>query len=115
MSGYCKKCGRYNYTAIANCNCVRYECAIPWQNAVSENDWAEVWAYDTEAAAEKYAEDCDSDGDYIIIKNGSGEVWVREGAERVITKWAIEAESVPTYSASQIECSTSQRPVEQPK
>jgi hypothetical protein len=94
----CKRCGRYVWDQV--CRCQRFEVAIPWKDSVNDVDWSEVYATEAEYAAEKYAERSDCEGDYTIIRNGEGDVWVRD-SEGVVTKWHIEAESVPTYSASQ--------------
>lgn len=101
MSLQCERCRRH-LIFVDVCHCKRFECAMPWRNAVSPGDWHDVYAFDAEAAAEKFAEQCDSDGDYTIIKNGTGEVWVRDSDDNT-TRWSIEAEAVPNYSAYQLE------------
>lgn len=95
QSGECPRCRHWRLYP-SHCNCKRFEVCIPWRDA--EGDWTEVYAMDAEDAAEEYAETCDSDGDYTIIKRGSGEVWTRDEAG-AIQKWDIEAEAVPSYSA----------------
>lgn len=101
MSFTCQRCKEYKVLADT-CYCKRFECAQPWQGAVSPCNFSPVWAYDAEAAAEKYAEECDQDGEYTILKNGSAEIWVQD-ADGVCTRWSIEAESEPQYHAHQLE------------
>ncbi len=58
----------------------------------------EAYAGDEESAATQYAEESDSDGDYNIMRHGSTIIWVKDSANTV-TKWFVEAESVPQYYA----------------
>jgi hypothetical protein len=101
MSGQCPRCKRH-LILVDVCNCQRFEVQQPWRGAASEGNWCEVYAYDAEAAAERFAEQSDSDGDYTIIQNGSAEMWVRDADDNV-TRWSIEAESVPEYRAYELE------------
>ncbi len=94
----CKRCGRYVWNG--DCRCVRFEAAIPWRDSVNDCDWSEIYATEAEYAAEVYAERSDCEGDYTMIRNSEGEVWIRD-SDGVVTKWHITAESVPQYSASQ--------------
>jgi hypothetical protein len=98
MSDYqcCERCKEYTWGA---CKCARFRCGVPWKDKLDPDDMDDaVWAMDAESAAEKCAELRDSDGDYTIIKHGEGEIWVLD-EDDVLTKWVIEAESVPTYHA----------------
>lgn len=97
-SGYCPRCKDYKFSGPSLCNCQRFEGGVPWKDDVT--DWHEVYAMDAEDAAEKCAEEFDSDGDYTIIKHGSGEIWTRD-KDGLVQKWDIEAEAVPSYSARQ--------------
>lgn len=91
----CERCK--NFCWDGDCKCVRFRVGVPWKGSVSEP--RVVWARSAEAAAEKFAERYDSnDGDYPILKAGSGEVWVLD-EDDVQTKWDIEAEHVPMYHA----------------
>lgn len=94
----CKRCGKFVWDDC--CRCVLFQCAIPWRDKVEDCDWSDIYATEAEYAAENYADRSDCEGDYTMIRNGEGEVWVRD-VENVVTKWHITAESVPTYSASQ--------------
>lgn len=96
-SGDCPRCKRWKlYQNL--CPCKRFECAQPWRNEVPEENWSEIYAPDAEDAAERFAQESDCDGDYIIIRNGSAEIWTRD-ADGTVEKWDIEAESEPTYTA----------------
>lgn len=93
----CERCRSFVWDG--QCKCVRFLCGIPFRDKIDgPDDLHVVWATDAESAAEKFAEDYDSNGDYTIIKNGSGEVWVIDVDDNQ-TKWSIEAESVPEYRA----------------
>jgi hypothetical protein len=93
----CPRCKEYRWDN--SCKCVKFRCGVPWQGKLDPDDMDdEVYAIDAEHAAEKCAERRDSDGDYTIIKHGEGEIWVMD-PDDVLTKWTIEAESVPTYHA----------------
>lgn len=96
-SGTCPRCKEWKLYRD-NCTCQRFECAQPWNGIVSDVSWCEVYAPDAERAAEKFAENSDSDGDYTIIRNGEAEIWTRD-ENGTIEKWDIEAESVPSYNA----------------
>jgi hypothetical protein len=99
-TGQCSRCKEFKVFAKV-CNCKAYHCAIPWKGEVEgAESWdGPVYANDEEAAAEKHAEETDiGSAEYTMVRNGEGEVWVRDEAG-VITKWRIEAESVPTYYA----------------
>lgn len=100
----CSRCQKYTFNP---CGCERFEVASDWSPAVApftkqpgEGDWSEQYATDAEEAAEKFAERSDCEGDYTIIRRGSGEIWVRD-AEGAVTRWSIHAEAVPTYSANE--------------
>lgn len=93
--GECPRCKRWKLYP-ERCNCKRFECGQPWKNEVT--DWHKVYASDAEEAAELCAERFDSEGDYTIIRNGSGEIWTRD-EDGTIQKWDIEAEAVPSYNA----------------
>jgi hypothetical protein len=109
MSFQCPNCREYRVLAD-RCNCQRFEASVPWRGHVEESSWTEVWAYDADDAAEKHAQTRDSEGEYSILRNGSTEIWVRD-ADGAITRWHIEAESVPTYRASAIkECAGANSP-----
>lgn len=73
---------------------MKYPCSLyPPGHA----DWHEVEADAPDEAAEMFAQQRDSEGDYTIAKNGYGEIWVMvNGAPK---KYDIEAESVPEYTA----------------
>lgn len=100
----CEKCKRY---VTDRHQCHRFEACIdysdprkPWSRQPTENEWNERYTTgDAEDAAEEYADAYDCQGDYIIIRNREGRVWVRD-AEGLVTRWEIEAESVPHYRAT---------------
>ena len=70
-----------------------YGDADPWEYA------APIYARDAEAAAEKWADQHDCEGDYTIIRGSPATVHVRD-AEGAVTRWIVSGESVPEYTAS---------------
>lgn len=103
MSGEtCPRCHRWHFR---RCDCQLFQCGQPWRGGVEEHSWRDVYATDAEQAAERYCEESDCDGDYTIIRNGSAEVWVRNVVNEV-TKFNVEAESVPTYTAHEAKADT---------
>lgn len=99
---WCDRCG--GLVLAAACPCVRFEAAVdnssePWAEQPGDGEWTERWARGAADAAEKFAEHDDSDGDYTILKNRSGRVWIRDASGNV-TRWDIEAEPVPVYNAT---------------
>lgn len=94
------QCPRCKHFSLYDCRCTFFQCAQPWKGKVEEVSWRDMYAIDAETAAEEYAEQTDSEGDYIIIRNGEAEVWVRD-PENKITAFDITAESVPEYRATE--------------
>lgn len=95
MSEQCPKCRKFPLYPLRH-KCHPFDVGIPWRGEVSE--WQPWHGRDAEAVAVDFAETSDAEGDYTIIRNGSGEIWVRDAAG-VITKFDIQAESVPQYYA----------------
>jgi hypothetical protein len=97
MSEQCPDCKKYPlYPNVHKCH--PFEVGIPWRGEV--HDWQPWHGIDAAAVAIDFAEKSDSQGDYTIIRNGGGEIWVRDSSG-AITKFDIEAESVPHYYARQ--------------
>jgi hypothetical protein len=87
----------------------KFEAGIPWKDAV--DFWQEVEADSARQAAKLYSDRSDSGGDYTLIKNGGGEVWVRDEGG-VVTKWEIVTEMVPVYYAFEKETGPERRDVD---
>ncbi len=95
---YCPRCREFKLYP-ENCRCKLFHVAESWQDKVEDDAWREIYADDAQAAAESYAERDDRDSaEYIILQNGSAEIWTRDEAGNV-QKWNVEAESVPQYTA----------------
>lgn len=81
----------------------KFECRADWED---DDAWEEMFAYDAEAAAEKYAEhyDC-TGGEYAIVSNRRGDtiILVRKAEDGAVERFAIEAETVPQYRATAIQ------------
>jgi hypothetical protein len=86
---------------------MNHVCAPEWECRLEDHgdeDWETIHALDAETAAEKFAEvyDCEG-GEYAIvggrIRNCIIQVRKPDGSD--VTRWAIEAETVPQYRATQ--------------
>lgn len=102
----CQKCGEYIFTCEGPHTCKpAFECIedlcddAPPIGDESSDDVAIVHAMDAESAAEKFAEEIDSQGDYPFANAGCGVVWVRPISGGKWEKFRIEAEQVVEYSA----------------
>ncbi len=93
---FCKDCDAHYMTT--------HTCPPLWEARIFEtrfqNDWAEVHGHDPEAAAARFAELYDRDGDYDIIKRGGDQIEVRKPGDETIILVNVSAESVPQYYAS---------------
>lgn len=94
------KCPRCEDFGWGDCRCILFQCAVPWQDKVSERSWQDVYAKEASDAAESFAERTDCEGDYTIIRNGEGVIWVRD-PENKVTVFDIQAETEPTYTATE--------------
>lgn len=71
----------------------------------SDNDYCEVRASDAEEAAEKAAEEDDSNStEYSVLKgNGDYVAWVKAAADAQPKRFKVMGETVPQYHAEEIE------------
>lgn len=107
-SGYyyvpCSVCGVLAWTSPTG---VSGHCCSPlWGYRVDgfdgEDEWTEVRAFDAEEAAEKAAESYD-ECEYSLMKGGEIVVHVRNPKTGEVTRWRCIGETVPQYSAQEIE------------
>jgi hypothetical protein len=108
MSRRCDRCKRLLVFSREECKCKRFEVQSDpspynqeWTKPPDKGAWTEIYAADAEAAAEKFCERYDCDGEYTILKAQRGHVYVRDDGGTV-TRWFIEAEAVPTYYAHEV-------------
>ena len=90
---WCKDCGESIFD---------YEGARPHNHGDDpEADHDVVYAHDAEAAAEKWAEESDGQGDYAIVAGDAEVVKVRpRDAGGAWETWTVSGETVPQYHAS---------------
>jgi hypothetical protein len=107
MSGFCKICDEYVY----ECHGGKHAHVCPptflvWQDGChgANDDGDKVYALDHKTAAEKWAEQDDSDSaEYAIVHGNPATVRVRVEADACDEKWfRVEGEAVPSYSAHEI-------------
>jgi hypothetical protein len=96
------KCGEYVSTEGP------HKCPPQWDvwcpdNCEGREDGLTVYACDAEEAAEKYAEECDSYGDYTIVGGAPVTVVVSPLGDEHTVKVFVEGESVPSYTGRVVE------------
>lgn len=83
-----------------------HKCHPVWEvreEAPYDTDWENYHAWDSEEAAEKFAEEYDQCGDYTVIKGTPIIVQVRKPGSDVVERFEIRAEAEPRYYATQLE------------
>lgn len=82
----------------------RHVCPSVWMCRLegNDNDWSTIYALDPEDAAERFAEQYDSGGEYTIVREGEARVEVQLQDRETIKLFEVTAESVPQYSAREI-------------
>lgn len=91
----CFKCKEYDFINS-------HRCKPTWQvqeKDYHDEDYTIVYAYDEESAAEKYAEESDSKGDYTIISGSEATIRVRKDETSSWVTFVVSGESVPQYHA----------------
>ena len=93
----CLKCGEYHFDTD------RCKLLFEYQIEKFGDEWLEVRAWSFEEAAEVACEKDDNDSaEYTIVRDGGlSEILIRDEAG-TIKKFSIVAESVPTYTATEI-------------
>ena len=95
----CPVCGEHGWFDMKfNANHV---CTPVWEARIYtrkyEEDWHEVHANDVEAAAAKFCESYDQNGDYDIVRRGHEEIEVRKLGDDEVIIVDVEAETIPHY------------------
>lgn len=67
-----------------------------------DDDYRQVYARHPDDAAEKAAEEYDSNGEYDILRGGEHFAWVKPATGGDVKKFAVSGESVPQYSATEV-------------
>ena len=94
----CEKCNEFIYSSVNHkCNPV-WHCQII--DGSEEFDY-KVYAYDEGTAAEKFAEERESDWDYSFVDNGGVEVDVKNPETGEIKRFYVWAEVTIVYTASE--------------
>jgi len=92
----CDQCHKIIFTDT--CLCKRFEVNCEWYGVENEV----IWALDEEAA-EKWAEELDSDGDYPIISSGKPTEVLITNSEGETKKFEVIGEAEPQYTATEID------------
>jgi hypothetical protein len=100
MRGDCPKCGQWSLFPES------HQCPPEWRCWEEENETAEdgstVRARCAETAAEKYAEEYDSEGDYMIVHGTDATICVRAKAGGDVERFQVSGEVVPQYHARKL-------------
>jgi len=102
MGNYCSECGAFRLFPE------RHQCApafFVWcdRHHGEHDEGDRVHAFDAQSAAEEWADQTDSDGDYVILSGSPAAVRVTavEGGEQ---QWfEVTGESCPRYTAHEME------------
>lgn len=93
----CKICKEFKFSDT-------HKCPPKWQTHISdydgEDDWKNTYAFSSEFAATKRAEEYDS-GDYGLLDGEEIEIHVKNANGNII-KYACTGEAVPEYRAAKI-------------
>lgn len=80
-----------------------FECRFAKDGPIYfDENWTETRAFDAEDAAEKFCEEYDCYGEYVVIRLGESNaptVEVRKPGEEMIHRFVVVGESLPTYHA----------------
>jgi len=95
----CKRCGEYGWTDRHRCPATW----LVWQLDDDPGDASTIYANDPGEAAEKWAEQMDSYGDYWIVQGGQPIVCVQRCGDDEISYQAVSGESVPQYYSKALE------------
>lgn len=118
---WCRNCGEYIYESTAALHGRLHQCPPEWELIAEDElehisvpgrtcrppEWTLVYAYDEEAAAEKWAEEYDCNGDYAIVGGSPAVVYTRKVADEDFIgptrarRWSVSGESRPHYSADE--------------
>ena len=75
-----------------------------WEEDERREDARTVRADDEEEAAEQFAEDDDcNSAEYRIVGGSPATVFVAKVDSEEITKWKVEGEAIPSYTARQLD------------
>lgn len=107
----CKICKEWGWFGGTHSNHIckpPWEVRGEWQDA---NDWRTIHAIDAETAAEKFADEYDSEGGEYAIVQGHGDYFVLTRKPKdpdaetdlPFERWSVEGESVPQYSATKVD------------
>ena len=93
----CKICKEFKFSDT-------HKCPPLWKTLIPDydDDWQDTYAFSSEFAATKRAEEYDSDsGDHDLLDNAEVEIHVKD-ADGNILRYICTGEAVPEYRATKI-------------
>ena len=101
----CPTCEEWVFSTYHRCNPVWLVAIVEDEEQPADDDYSEVRAADAEEAAEKGAEEDDSNSaEYGILKGWNDYVaWVKAAADAKPKRFKVTGEAVPQYHAEEIE------------
>lgn len=106
MTGPCSTCGEWVFSKYHKCQPIWLVAIVEGEELPKDDDYCEVRASDAEEAAEKAAEEDDSNsGEYSILKHYDTQyvAWVKAAADAKPKRFKVTGEAVPQYHAEEIE------------
>jgi hypothetical protein len=112
MSDRCDTCGEWKLFSTHTCHPAWKIWCIDHDE--TEDEAVTIYAYDADAAVEKWAEETDCYGDYAIVQGDTPTVAVRRAEQREapITYHCVSGESVPQYHAQEMKLDDFKRELE---
>lgn len=101
----CPKCAEWVFSKYHKCKPVWLVAIVEGEEQPADDDYCEVRASDEAEAAEKGAEEDDSNSaEYSVLKgHGDYAAWVKAAADAKPKRFKVTGEAVPQYHAEEIE------------
>ena len=101
----CLTCGEWIFSKYHKCDPIWLVAIVEGEEQPADDDYCEVRAADEEEAAEKGAEEDDSNSaEYSVLKGwGAYVAWVKAAADAKPKRFKITGEAVPQYHAEEID------------
>lgn len=101
----CPTCAEWVFSKYHKCKPVWLVAIVEGEEQSVDEAYRQVRASDEEEAAEKRAEECDSNSaDYEIVKGwGDYVAWVKAAVDAKPKRFKVTGEAVPQYHAEEIE------------
>lgn len=105
MTYRCSTCNEWVFSKYHKCDPVWLVAIVEGEEQPADDDYCEIRASDEEEAAEKGAEEDDSNsGEYSVLEGyGKYVAWVKAAVDAKPKRFKVTGEAVPQYHAEEIE------------